>query len=196
MYVSYNNLYHYTIMVSIFIKIEMTKRYLFLDFDGVLHAERKGRPDLRFKNNLYPIVKKYDLSVVISSAWRTSYDLAGLQKLLGKRLGSMVIGKTPDHSLLEDLRPMQEQIDDEFPWFYGMRQREIEEWMGKNASANDSWIALDDIKIHFSKDCENLFLTHSDIGLDEKTAQSFNKFCSQYFKIQLTKGRLSMLKQF
>lgn len=163
------------------------KRYLALDFDGVMHPETKGKDYFCLKKFLYPVVKKYDLNIIISSAWRTSFDLDGLKKLLGKKLGSHVVGSTPDHSLsmydLLDTRSIEERIEDEFPSFYGRRQREIEDWIGKNGITSDQWIALDDIPILFAKYCPNLFLTDSEIGLDKSKACEFDLFCGKIFGI-------------
>jgi hypothetical protein len=120
------------------------KKFLFLDFDGVLHGERD--PHMA----KLPLLEQYllqmpQLDIVISSTWREVHPLAKLQSMFPPSLRTRVVGVTPILGLGYDT---------------GTRQREIEAYLSQ-ANLRDGatrWIALDDIKWFFDDACPNLIL--------------------------------------
>lgn len=141
-------------------------RYLFLDFDGVLHTSEPPR-DLRFAKHLAPIVAKLELKVVISSTWREVYSLQAMVEKLGD-LGKHVVGKTPIWST------------DELPEIGG-RQVEIEAWLKKSSLAEAAWIALDDERDNYRASCKRVFITDKKVGLNSAVAKEFEAWCDQMF---------------
>ena len=144
----------------------MGNRYLFLDFDGVLHTDTPPR-DLRYASHLVPIASRLDLKIVVSSTWREAYPLQDIVGQLGE-LGRFVVGKTPVWSTLED------DVPD-----VGVRQREIEAWLEKKAVPAAPWVALDDEADNFRPGCRRVFLTDRRVGLDVRAAVAFNDWCTK-----------------
>lgn len=138
------------------------KRYLFLDFDGVLHTSEPPR-DLCFAKHLVPIVAELELEVVIASTWREVYSLQSMAQKLGD-LGRFVIGKTPVCPS-EDLPEI------------GGRQKEIEAWLAKNATPSASWVALDDNRDNYRTSCTRVFVTDKTVGLNAAVAEQFAQWC-------------------
>jgi hypothetical protein len=146
----------------------MNKRYLFLDFDGVLHTDTPPR-DLRHASHLLPIVARLELKIVVSSTWREAYPLQEIVGRLGA-LGRFVVGKTPVWSTLE------EDVPD-----VGVRQLEIEAWLQKKAAPATPWVALDDEADNFRPSCKRVFLTDRRVGLDAQAAAAFSDWCTKLF---------------
>lgn len=144
------------------------ERYLFLDFDGVLHPSTPPR-DFRYAQHLIPIVTNLGIKIVISSTWREVYSLQELIKLLGG-LGQFVVGKTP---LWAGVTGANTPI--------GIRQREIEAWLARKAPSNSSWAAIDDDAENFHKNCKRVFITDNAVGLDAGRAVQFDAWCKQLF---------------
>ena len=146
----------------------MNQRYLFLDFDGVLHTDVPPR-DLRYARHLLPIVARLELKIVVSSTWREVYALAELARQLGE-LGRFVVGKTPVWSALDEDAPD-----------VGVRQREIEAWLEKKGLHDAHWVALDDDADNFRPSCTRVFLTDGSVGLDARAADAFSAWCDKVF---------------
>lgn len=142
-------------------------RYLFLDFDGVLHTDTPPR-DLRYACHLVPIVSHLNLKVVVSSTWREAYSLHEVIQLLGE-LGQFVVGKTPVWKPPGNL-PL-----------IGVRHREIEAWLAKKASHTAPWVAIDDDADNFRRGCERVFFTDRKVGLDSQTTVVFDAWCKKLF---------------
>lgn len=127
---------------------------LFLDFDGVLHPDPCEKDEL-FCNlaNFEILLRAYpDIEVVISSAWRLSEDIASLRRYFSDDLQPRIIDKTPRCSSVT------------YP-----RGRECEEWLQREQRQEEVWLAIDDWPYHFDDNIgRQLFLTDSDIGLDEE----------------------------
>lgn len=139
-------------------------RYLFLDFDGVLHTDSPPH-NLRYAAHLVPIASELGLSVVVSSTWREGFSLPELVTALGE-LGRFVVGKTPVW------KPTQTGSS-----MLGVRQREIEAWLTRKALLGAPWVAIDDDPANFRQGCDRVFLTDGKVGLDAKTAGVFNAWC-------------------
>ena len=86
----------------------MKNKYLFLDFDGVLHPDRYSLsshdPDRVFKNNeifnqaplLAALITKFPCQIIISSSWRFIHSLDEMKQRLPKAISKNVIGVTGD----------------------------------------------------------------------------------------------------
>ena len=120
------------------------RKILFLDFDGVLHAD----VDPKGNFSKFPLLEQYllkmsDIEIVISSSWRESYSFEELKEFFPVKLRDRIIGITP---ILED------------GFDHGGRQREIEAFL-EAASLNPfnaSWVALDDWAALFDDGCPYL----------------------------------------
>ncbi|MDE2615630.1 MAG: hypothetical protein KGL73_01260 [Burkholderiales bacterium] len=141
-------------------------RYLFLDFDGVLHTSEPPR-DLRFAKYLVPIVAELELQVVISSTWREVYSVQAMAQKLGD-LGRFVIDKTP-------VWPSEDLPET------GGRQKEIEAWLAESATSAAAWVALDDDRDNYRSSCNRAFITDKTVGLNAEMARQFARWCESRF---------------
>lgn len=132
---------------------------LFLDFDGVLHPDpcrdsaRLFEHAPRLAAALAPFA---DLSIVLSTAWRTHHDAETLAAHLPSTLRTRVVGVTRCFHEIErrpGLVPYR-------------RQAECQHWIDRERPGTD-WFALDDRSSEFEPYCDRLIATRSDIGLDE-----------------------------
>ena len=130
-------------------------KYLFLDFDGVLHGEQENWELFSHMNMLCSALLSYkdSLRIVISSSWREDYPLAVLQSHFWSELRSIVIGVTPIHESSFD--PLA-------------RFGEIKDYCQKNNISDEHWMALDDMARLFPENCTNLILTNAKTGLTKE----------------------------
>jgi len=162
------------------------ERVLFLDFDGVLHPEPcvESRT-FCFAANLARVLELVDsngrLPVVVSSAWRLTFDLDALRQLLVDPIAQRVVGVTPViYSAPEDPfdpKSLREAVS-------GARQHEVEAWMWSHAR-DGSWLAIDDQRAWFAPDCPNLFCTSRhgvSVGLDEAFATALHKRLTSFLR--------------
>ena len=134
------------------------KAYIFLDFDGVLHAVPTRRDGLFFALpvfwNLLDALP--EAMVVISSSWREHYSLDVLIDMFtangGEHFRDRIIGITPSLGEPEVIRQ-------------GERQDEIEAWIASNTSGPVRYAILDDIPDFFHSGCPRLYLTDFETGL-------------------------------
>jgi hypothetical protein len=116
--------------------------FLFLDFDGVLHANfpRRDRTDAEnlrwaFVPALEVVLRAHpQVAIVISSTWRRDHPLASLRAKFSPDIAQRIVGVTPLHG-----RPLEP----------GARQDEIEAWLRANDRAHAVWVALDDVVEQF-----------------------------------------------
>jgi hypothetical protein len=128
--------------------------YLFLDFDGVLHAEFEGSPHFCKLPKLVDALDGFsEVQIVVSSAWRLRRSIEELRLLLGPIIGKQVIGATPELSA----------------WEHGqyLRQKEIEFWLRANANPWDAWVALDDMASKFMPFCKQLIACDPLTGMED-----------------------------
>lgn len=128
---------------------------LFLDLDGVTHAEfpRQGYPFGQLPL-IEGVLRDFPtVEIVISSTWRLHHDLVELRGNFALDIAPRVIDVTPHAWRFRDgVRPS------------GHRQREIEAWLEDNRPGGAPWLAIDDRPEWFDEDCRNLFLTNSLYG--------------------------------
>ena len=149
----------------------MKNKYLFLDFDGVLHPDRYSLsnydPDRVFRNNeifsqapiLAALLKEYPCQVIISSSWRFTHSLDEMKEKLPKGIAKNVAGVTGDA-------------------YVGPHPRynEIKEYLTSRNKSLFSWRALDDSKLEFPNGCTDLILCDPNTGIASKQIQELKKW--------------------
>ncbi len=141
-------------------------KYLFIDFDGVLHGEEYNTDyfhhSKEFCERLYPY--KHKFKIVVSSSWRATYEFDILVEAFEKSLQDNVIGHTPisNNGFLN-----------------GGRYLEIKQYCKKNFIEDSKWIAVDDMERLFPNNCKNLILTNSAIGLTPDNLNLIEKFIKE-----------------
>ena len=134
-------------------------RLIFLDFDGVLHAECGSARLFEHLGQLAKVLKPHpEVRIVVSSSWRNGHDDGELKQFL-QELADRVIGKTPKLAGF-------------------LRQHEIEAWLYDNpvchadgdpqSLAISPWIAIDDMPRLFKPGCPWLLVTDPLTGMDQK----------------------------
>lgn len=131
------------------------KKYIFLDFDGVLNTQynikalkEQGQPfsdkygycfDATAVANFATIIEHTKAEIIISSSWK----IGGLSKMLEmwseRALPGKIIDITPSDVL--DAK----DIDFSNPDDLVGRGREIEQWIRQNGRAKDRYVILDDL---------------------------------------------------
>jgi hypothetical protein len=131
----------------------MTHKYLYLDFDGVLH------PNFVIKGQLFSHMQRLTnaiegkpLRIVISSSWRFHENFDYLRSLFEPTVRSQIVGCTGSAHIGK--------------W---ARWNEIK----KHATTNGvkDWMALDDAYMEFPPECEELILCEGKIGLQDTQIQ-------------------------
>lgn len=126
----------------------MASKFLFLDYDGVLHPGLAGTmvylPRLQAFLHEHPSVQ-----VVLSTSWRLTYSFESLRYAFEPALRDRVVGTTP--ALPEGTR--------------AQRFAEIGIWLTRYAPVDAKWAALDDDATLFPPWCEELVLCESVRGL-------------------------------
>lgn len=134
---------------------------IFLDFDGVGHSTLPKHMDERFIqfHLLTECLKshKRKCEVVISSSWRHTHSIQEIVQLLPSGLGELVVNVTG-------------------PAFIGAYARfmEISRYV-KEYGVTD-WIALDDSKFEFPKNCPQLIACDPRTGLQSAQVELIEKW--------------------
>lgn len=128
------------------------KKYIFLDFDGVLNTEQhisclkaEGLPisnkygyvfDPDAVDNLAAIVEKTEAEIVITSSWRIE-GLETMQQLwLDLELPGVIAGITPFEGV---------EIDANTPDTCAGRGNEIDLWLKEHCAEEDRYVIIDDV---------------------------------------------------
>ena len=134
--------------------------WLFLDFDGVLHPEfsyAECFTNLRLvEDTLLPFLGEGKFKVVLSTAWRSSFEFDALKKHFSPNFASHVVGVTPEL---------------EHGFQKGGREEEIQTWLKSKASLEDFWVALDDRRELFVEESQNLHWVDPEFGFTENDAK-------------------------
>ncbi len=136
---------------------------LFLDFDGVLHPDPCYDSGQLFVHAPYlaaTLEPFAEVSVVLSTSWRTSKPLDTLIAPLPESLRERVVGVTPEASNFRPPPPLM-------PY---RRHAECVQWLTQNRQADQDWIAIDDRESWFMPGCENLIVCNSQVGFDGTAA--------------------------
>lgn len=128
-------------------------KYLFVDFDGVLHGEQINRDlfchSTIFCERLLPY--KYLFEIIISSSWRDVYSYDVCQHAFDLSIRDRVVGVTPSFGI--------DGFETEG------RYKEIIAYCEQHCIALDQWIAIDDMAQLFPPKCANLLLTNGKTGI-------------------------------
>lgn len=125
-----------------------TAPVIFLDFDGVLHANQNG--SLEHIGLIEDFLRRYpQVVVVISSNWRMTYSLESLRDLFAPDVAHRIEGVT--------------SVTTETPY---SRYIEIQSYLAE--SGVRAWCALDDEAIMFPLGCPNLVHTVHSWGVTEE----------------------------
>ncbi len=142
----------------------MNTKYIFLDFDGVMHPE--GKQAFSRADYFADIIKdKNDIFIVFSTSWREYTTVDKLSSYLPESIRHKCVGKTP---LLKN-------------HYKHVRYHEIMQYNNEKLINDNQWIALDDMSIIFPPSCKNLILTNPKIGFSEKEAHLVNQFYENNF---------------
>lgn len=125
----------------------MSKKVLFLDFDGVLHPTL-AQPSALFIHcaRLAEVIRHYPVKIVISSSWRFHFSKKEILAKLPDELCEAVIGVTGDAYVGKFAR-----------W------HEIHQYI-KNYRVTD-WRALDDSSFEFPLGCKELIACDGSTGV-------------------------------
>lgn len=129
-------------------------KYIFLDFDGVLH--RNGHKAFECAEYFSKIVAPLaDVKIVFSTSWREYKKVEELAAYLPKNIQSKCVGKTP---LIREFGA--------YP-----RYKEIMLYTNDKGIADRDWIALDDMACLFPPNLPNLILVDGSKGFGKKDAK-------------------------
>jgi hypothetical protein len=135
---------------------------VFLDFDGVLHPD-PCRDEQLFEHapRLTRALEEFpEVSVVLSTSWRTFLDFEKLVVPLDTDLRRRVIGVTPRFADFSAPRPL-------VPY---RRHAECVQWLNDNGMNDAAWIAIDDRPSWFEPYCENLVACDALVGFNDEAA--------------------------
>jgi len=138
----------------------MKNKYLFLDFDGVLHPSLcDSKKYLSNAPLLAGLLVEYSCQIIISSSWRFQYSLDEIKKMLPKAISMQIIGMTGDA-------------------YSGGNQRynEIIFYLKANDKSLVDWKALDDSQNEFPLNCKNLIFCNHITGLGHKQLMELKKW--------------------
>ncbi len=142
----------------------MDKKYIFLDFDGVMHPD--GKQAFSCAEYFADCIKdKNNLFIVFSTSWREYSTIEKLSSYLPSSIRNKCIGKTP---LLKN-------------HYKHVRYHEIMAYNSEKLIGDNNWIALDDMAIIFPPNCKNLILTNPRNGFGEREAHLVHKFYENNF---------------
>jgi len=127
----------------------MKAKYLFLDFDGVLHPSLSDNKDRFSKVNLLSqALTSSKCQIIISSSWRFQFTLDQLKKMLPRSISNLVVDTTG------------EAITGQYA-----RYNEIKYWLESIQKPFADWMAIDDAINEFPPDCRSLIATKSSQGI-------------------------------
>lgn len=134
-------------------------RFVFLDFDGVLH------PGLAGTFIYLPLFEEFlrrqhDVLVVISSTWRLDQPIQDILRLFSDDVRPRVVGVTPS---IQAVR-------------HGARYAEIHSWLVAHQASHLPWVALDDDESLYPFPCHQLVKCDAARGL---RAQHLVEVCAK-----------------
>jgi hypothetical protein len=143
---------------------EPHKVIIFLKFDGIFHPQNEVHEEEKFSRAsfFWRLLRSCpEAEVVFSTSWKNIYTVDELIGFVtqggGEDLYHRFIGATP--SVVRE--PMANST------ISGFREQECNFWLLGNDYQDRPWIALDDVALHFSEDCPELYLVNNKTGLTE-----------------------------
>ena len=125
-------------------------KYLFLDFDGVLHPTTHGSTLFSKARLLEDALMQYQCSVIISSSWRFHMSLDEIRLTLPEGIRHLIQGVTGE--------PYMGQY---------ARYHEIVGYLYDRDKHFANWRALDDSWREFPDGCDNLINCNPNTGLTD-----------------------------
>ena len=124
----------------------MSKKVLFVDFDGVLHPTTHGSNLLSQLPLLESAIESHDCALVISSSWRFHLEIDDLKKHFSSSVQNKIVGVTGDA-------------------YIGAYARfhEINAYVDLHGVSD--WRALDDSYWEFPDKCPNLIRCNPNTGV-------------------------------
>ena len=126
-------------------------KFLFLDFDGVLHPTTHVSTLFSKVHLLEEVFSKHQCNIVISSSWRFHGDLAEIKLRLPDAIQPYIIGVTGEAYIGK----------------YS-RYHEIVGYLNDRDKHLATWKALDDSWIEFPEGCENLIRCNPNTGISDR----------------------------
>lgn len=140
-------------------------KYLFFDFDGVMHGEEFNcalfSHAKMISDRLVPY--KDNFKIIISSSWREDHNIDFLRQVFGEALSKNVVGITP--------------ITTNGMNYHG-RYLEIKQYCKAYHIHDNQWKAIDDLARLFPENCPQLILTNSSTGITPKVLDLVEQFVS------------------
>ena len=139
------------------------KKYIFLDFDGVINTQN-DKFDKNAMANLRRLLEKTDAKVVISSTWRLQ-GMEYIQQLWQEHhMQGEVIGLTPSCNSTNF-----SNVDGQEEWqgLHGCKGLEIAEWLRLNAKEPYHYVILDDEEDILFNQREHLVKVDGSKGLNK-----------------------------
>jgi len=138
----------------------VSKKVLFLDFDGVLHPTTHGSALLSQLPLLESALEGRDYSMVISSSWRFHMEMEDLKKHFSFSVQNKIVGVTGDA-------------------YIGAYARfhEINAYAMQNGITN--WRTLDDSYWEFPQGCSQLIRCNPNSGLTQRELKTLIEWLSQ-----------------
>lgn len=128
----------------------MTTKYIFLDFDGVLH--RNGKLRFECVDVFAKAIASLDhVKIVFSTSWREYASVEKLTAYMPESIQDKCIGKT-----IVIKEPVTQP-----------RYKEIMLYLKQHNIADTDWIAIDDMRSLFPLNCPNLFLIDGSKGFSQ-----------------------------
>ena len=133
----------------------MYPKYLFLDFDGVLHSATRPGGLFTHVKLLEQALAGSNCQLIISSSWRFHFSLDELKKRLPDSLAERVVGTTGPALAVKH-----------------PRYQEIKAYLDQRGKPLANWRALDDAVLEFPQDCEHLILCNPNTGMAQRQVQA------------------------
>lgn len=126
-------------------------KYIFLDFDGVLHTMNdymRSENLFQYNHNLMSMLKKIkekhdDITIVFSTSWRLDFNIDYLKKMLGNEICTLV--KEFDTTVLKNYKSIIGYLEyaDE-PEYQNNRYEEISEYLENKKIKFGDYVVIDD----------------------------------------------------
>lgn len=129
----------------------MNNKYLFLDFDGVMHSTKDNAVFFERLNLISPLIEKYSVKIIISSSWRFQFSLEKIKSYFPLNIQDKILDVTGAPSIAKHAR-----------------YHEIKNYLKHHDKSLADWKALDDTSFEFPENCENLILCSPNFGIQAK----------------------------
>jgi hypothetical protein len=136
------------------------EKFLFLDFDGVLHPTHfAGEAPFSRAHLLEETLTEFSPKIVVSSSWRFTHNLEKLQRIIPTYISSLIVGVTGA------------PVIGKHPRF-----TEISNFLKSNVDID--WKALDDSYWEFPNPCPQLIRCNPNTGVTDKQIAEIRQWLS------------------